>query len=99
MSLPSFTEADVLRWYGARDLIKAKTYVRSVARLSAEPPVLSAFVLGSAPRPYLVKIRFSTNLAGNVVISPHCTCPVQWHCKHTAATLLAWLRQATGQRR
>ena len=93
MSLPSFTEADVLRWYGARDLIKAKTYVRSVTRLSAEPPVLSAFVLGSAPRPYQVKIRFSTNLAGNIVISPHCTCPVQWHCKHTAATLLAWLQQ------
>jgi superfamily II DNA or RNA helicase len=93
MPLPSFTEADVLRWFGAHDLIKAKTYLHSVTRLSAEPPVLSAFVLGSAPKPYQVKIRFSTNLAGNTVISPHCTCPVQWHCKHTAATLLAWLQQ------
>lgn len=89
MSLPFFTEADVLRWFGARELIKAKTYVRSVTRLSAESPDLSAFVLGSAPRPYQVKIRFSTNLAGDIVISPHCSCPVQWHCKHTAATLLA----------
>ncbi|MDP2031484.1 MAG: DEAD/DEAH box helicase [Thiobacillus sp.] len=93
MSLPSYTEADILRWFGARDLIKAKTYIRSVTRLSAEPPVLSAFVLGSAPKPYQVKIRFSSNLAGNIVLSPHCTCPVQWHCKHTAATLLAWLQQ------
>jgi len=89
MSLPSFTEADVLRWFGARDLIKAKAYVRSVTRLTAEPPILTAFVLGSTPKPYQVKIRFSLDHAGNIVISPRCTCPIGWHCKHSAATLLA----------
>ncbi|MGV8990857.1 MAG: SNF2-related protein [Thiobacillus sp.] len=93
MPFPSFTEDDVLRWFGARELTKAKTYVGSVTRLSAKPPELSAFVLGSAPRPYQVKIRFSSNHAGSVVISPQCTCPVQWHCKHAAATLLVWLQQ------
>ena len=92
MPLPSYTEADVLRWYGARELIKAKAYVRAVTRLCAEPPVLSAFVLGSAPRPYQTTIRFSKDLTGHTTITPQCTCPLRWHCKHTAATLLAWLQ-------
>jgi superfamily II DNA or RNA helicase len=91
MSLPDFTEADVLRWFGSYELKKAQPYLHAVARMEAETDFISAQVLGTAPKPYLTEIEFGLDLTGRVTISPHCTCPVGWHCKHTAATLLAWL--------
>ncbi len=93
MPIPTFTEADLLRWFNAHELRKARPYLDYIARLEARADFIQAYVLGTAPKPYRTEIQFSLNTKGEVAISPHCTCPVGWHCKHTAATLLAWLNQ------
>lgn len=93
MALPDFTEADILRWFGPRELKKAQSYVHLVTRLAVSADTLTARVAGTAPLPYEVDIRFSPDLTGTPKISPFCSCPVGWHCKHAAAVLLAWLQQ------
>lgn len=91
MPLPDFTEADVLRWFGPYELKKAQPYLHAVTRLETTTDFISAHVLGTAAKPYMVEIEFELDMAGSLSISPYCTCPVGWHCKHTAATLLAYL--------
>jgi superfamily II DNA or RNA helicase len=92
MALPDFTEADVLRWFGAHELQKARPYVDAVTHLAVVTNMLTAQVAGSAPKPYAVRIAVSHKLTGAAGIAPFCTCPVGFRCKHTAAALLAWLR-------
>ena len=93
MSFPDFTEADVLRWYGAHELQKARPYVDAVTHLAVIANMLTARVAGTASKPYAVRIALSRKPAGASSIAPFCTCPVGFRCKHTAAALLAWLRQ------
>ncbi|HQT30633.1 MAG TPA: DEAD/DEAH box helicase [Thiobacillus sp.] len=93
MTLPDFTERDVLRWFGADTLKKARPYLHSITRLEAHHGAIRSYVLGTAPKPYRVEIECGLDTAGDVAIEPYCTCPVGRHCKHAAATLLAWLAQ------
>ncbi|MBU4499348.1 MAG: helicase, partial [Gammaproteobacteria bacterium] len=93
MTLPDFTEADVLRWFDADTLKKARPYLHYITRLEASDGVIRAYVLGTAPKPYRVEIECALDRAGDVAITPDCTCPVGHSCKHAAATLLAWLAQ------
>ena len=91
MPLPDFTEADVRRWFSPHELKKAQFYQYAVTHLQAKADVISAQVLGTASTPYQTEIEFGLDTVGGVSISPYCTCPVGWHCKHTAATLQAYL--------
>lgn len=91
MSLPDFTQDDILRWYGPREIEKARSYLDAVTGIATETNFISARVMGNAPRPYNVEIEFDLDRKGQLFIAPHCTCPVGWQCKHTAATLLAYL--------
>ncbi|MDP1929806.1 MAG: DEAD/DEAH box helicase [Thiobacillus sp.] len=93
MTLPDFTESDVLRWFGADTLKKARPYLHYITRLEASHGVIQSYVLGTAPKPYRVEIECALDTTGNVAIEPYCTCPVGRNCKHAAATLLAWLAQ------
>ena len=93
MSLPDYTEADVLRWFGAHALNKAHAYVDAVTHLHVNANMLTAHVTGTALKPYTVRIAISHKLPGAASVAPFCSCPVGFRCKHTAAALLAWLRQ------
>ena len=93
MPIPDFTEADVLRWFSDNEVRKSRPYLYAVTRLVTAPDQLGAHVMGTASRPYLVQIQFVLDKKGWLSIAPHCTCPVGWHCKHTAAVLFAYLAQ------
>ncbi len=88
---PEFDEADVVRWFGAAEVEKAKPYVRHVSGLKLEHGVLFASVRGTAPQPYGVIVHFQHDTRGRVAPRAFCSCPVGLNCKHGAATLLAWL--------
>ncbi|MDD2877228.1 MAG: DEAD/DEAH box helicase [Acidiphilium sp.] len=49
--------------------------------------VLTADVIGTAPRPYAVEVS-TRHTAWAVQIDGHCTCPVGHNCKHVAAALV-----------
>lgn len=51
MSLPDYTEADVLRWFGAHQPHKARPCVDAAANLRVNANLLAARVAGTAPRP------------------------------------------------
>ncbi|MEO6172161.1 MAG: SWIM zinc finger family protein, partial [Arenimonas sp.] len=91
MSLPDFTQDDILRWFGPREIEKARSYIDAVTGIAMQTNFISARVMGKAPRPYNVEIEFDLDRKGKLAIATHCTCPVGWQCKHTAATLLAYL--------
>jgi superfamily II DNA or RNA helicase len=93
MSIPIITDADIQRWFSPYELQKAKPYLYAVTRMKIKTDAVSAYVLGSTPRPYFVEIEFNLDRTGVLAISPRCSCPVGWHCKHTAATALAYLAQ------
>jgi superfamily II DNA or RNA helicase len=87
----SYTVDDVKHWYSLPELQKAKAYLNSISHLELQPDKITAQVKGTSPRPYLVEIFFAADQAGKPGIKPLCSCPVQFHCKHTAAVLLSAL--------
>jgi superfamily II DNA or RNA helicase len=89
--VPEFDEADVIRWFGAKDVAKARPYLRQVSGLKLERNVLLSSVRGTAPQPYGVIVHFQLDARARVVPRAFCSCPVGLNCKHGAATLLAWL--------
>jgi superfamily II DNA or RNA helicase len=93
MSIPIVTDADIQRWFSAYELDEAQPYLYAVTRMKIKTNTVSAYVLGSTPRPYFVEVEFNLDKAGLLAISPRCSCSVGWHCKHTAATTLAYLAQ------
>jgi superfamily II DNA or RNA helicase len=56
--------------------------------------VLEASVAGSGLRAYRSRIRLDPQRADRPIAATSCTCPVQFDCKHTVATLLAGNRLA-----
>ena len=88
-SAQTYQRSDVERWLGAAEVRKGQHYVGVVRSLDVQAQSLSAWVQGTAPSPYRVNIRFSSDLTGASLISAHCSCPVGGDCKHTAAVLLA----------
>ncbi len=87
----SYTLADVVRWYSAGELHKAKAYLNSIDHLAIDDEVIAARVKGSARQPYELEIFFSTDRTGKLEIKPFCSCPEGFKCKHTAAVLLSVL--------
>ena len=87
----SYTLADVKNWYSMQELHKAKAYFNSIDYLDIQFDRITARVKGTAPRPYDVEIFFDTDKAGKLRIDPRCSCPMKFHCKHTAVVLLSAL--------
>jgi superfamily II DNA or RNA helicase len=80
------------------------TYERGVAyfadgavqQLAWDPvtSVVEAVVAGSGLRTYRTRVRLDPQRADRPIAASSCTCPVQFDCKHTVATLLAGNRLA-----
>lgn len=52
---------------------------------------LTAFVQGSAKKPYQTRVQIRGANSGRVRISSFCTCPVGDMCKHAAAMVMEWM--------
>lgn len=87
----SYTLSDVKRWYSLQELQKAKAYLNSISDLELQPDKITAQVKGTALRPYRLEISFHADKAGHPAAETSCSCPVQFHCKHSAAVLLSAL--------
>jgi hypothetical protein len=87
-TLENFTEEDVVRWLGEREVDKAASYVRNVRNLEVEENRIRGLVPGTARAPYVTVIRLLPQRKGPRDIVSGCTCPVATHCKHVAALLL-----------
>ena len=68
----------------------------AVQRLDWDPVtcVIEAVVAGSAGRTYRCRVRLDPQRVDHPIAATSCTCPVQFDCKHTVATLLAANRLA-----
>jgi hypothetical protein len=91
----AYSRADVERWLGRREVAKGQAYLSSVSQLHIQPRLIAAQVQGTSPKPYRVRIHFNEDLAGGWRVSPECSCPVGFLCKHTAAVLLFALNGRT----
>lgn len=69
----------------------------AVQQLQWDPvtSVIEAVVAGSAGRTYRCRVRLDPQRVDHPIAATSCTCPVQFDCKHTVATLLAANRLAT----
>lgn len=83
----TFTEQDVAKWFGAREVVKARPYVESIQKLEVDKARIAGWVQGTARAPYRVRIDFFEKASQNMMpIVSSCTCPVGFRCKHSAAT-------------
>lgn len=87
----SYTLADITRWYPGSEINKAKAYLNSIGELDVQDETILAQVQGQTRMAYDVKIVLATGQDGVIVAQPHCSCPVAYKCKHTAAVLLSVL--------
>ncbi|MBW9108642.1 DEAD/DEAH box helicase family protein [Microbacterium ureisolvens] len=87
-----------------RRFVDSGTYERGVGyfadgaveRVEWDPltSVIEAVVAGSGGRTYRCRVRLDVQRADHPIAATSCTCPVQFDCKHTVATLLASNRLA-----
>lgn len=68
----------------------------AVQRLDWDPAasVIESVVAGSAGRMYRCRVRLDPQRSERPIAATSCTCPMQFDCKHTIATLLAGNRAA-----
>lgn len=52
---------------------------------------LTAFVQGSAKKPYQTRVQIRGANSGRIRVSSFCTCPVGDMCKHAAAMVMEWM--------
>lgn len=96
-----FSEADVSQLVGSETFARGEEYVGagqvvSVAR-NGDGTTIVGQVRGSSRKQYVTVVEMSS--AGEQA-SPRygrCSCPVRLNCKHTAATLLAYLDRVESQ--
>ncbi|MCU1408851.1 MAG: hypothetical protein JWM23_931 [Microbacteriaceae bacterium] len=102
-AFPLVDMGDIIRLVGKAAFDRAQAYARNGAVTSlewdADARVLRGTVQGSLARPYHCEIELhSTRNAYSKPVDSTCTCPMDWDCKHVAATLLssnaAHLKQA-----
>ena len=88
VTLATFTESEVLGWFAARDITKARPYVDLVHDLEITSSQIKAAVPGSAATPYIAQAMLSQGQSGEMMLMSRCTCSAGRHCKHIAAMLL-----------
>lgn len=96
-----FSAADVSQLVGSETFARGEEYVSagqvvSVAR-NGDGTTIVGQVRGSARKQYVTVVEMSS--AGEQATPRYgrCSCPVRLNCKHTAATLLAYLDRLTAQ--
>ena len=65
----------------------------SDVRVEPDGFTVEARVQGSAPLPYVQKVRVIRHGKAALLLSGHCSCPVGYNCKHVAAAMLAYQSQ------
>jgi superfamily II DNA or RNA helicase len=105
---PLVDVGDIVRLVGRPAFERAQPYARNgaVTQLAwnADLGLLTSLVEGTANRQYHCEIELRTvDGRFSTVLDNSCTCPVDWDCKHVAATLLssngAHLQQLNAQSR
>lgn len=96
---PPFVDPAHIRRY-----VDAGTYERGLAYFGDDAvqrvewdeasSVVESVVTGTAGRSYRCRIRLDPQRSERPIAATSCTCPVQFDCKHTVATLLAGNRAA-----
>lgn len=94
--LDTFTETDLIRWLGAREVDKGRGYLAAVSDLHSDGETLHAKVQGTRAQPYRVFLRVPEHSPYGSPLLSQCSCPVGIGCKHVAATLLRWLKERAG---
>ena len=89
---PSLATSDIRRRVGTASFDRAQRYVGRLEETRREGFRLRALCQGTAPEPYAVEATLG--LTG--IVMADCSCPVgaEGRCKHVAALLLTWLRDA-----
>ena len=91
--METFGTEDIQRSVGRVSYLRGVDYfergmVRSVE--FGSPGRIHGEVSGSRPKPYAVVAKFEPGNDGRLLpVEGHCSCPVGYNCKHTAAVLLA----------
>jgi superfamily II DNA or RNA helicase len=102
---PLVDMGDIIKLVGKASFDRAQAYARNGAVMAlewdAEEGVLHGTVKGSERRPYHCEIELRpTHSTYSKPVDSTCTCPMDWDCKHVAATLLssnaAHLKHAAG---
>jgi hypothetical protein len=90
-----FTQDDIRRHFDARTLERGMDYMRrnKVELHDIDPGYISAAVSGSHGETYEVGIALGIK-RHHVTFDGTCSCPMDYNCKHVAATLLTCLRDA-----
>lgn len=97
MSLPASLSLTYLRQsFGLATYNRAQSYLNNILNLDVSAEVIHAQVIGSRTQPYMVEIRFTPGVLGQVGIRSWCGCPMGGHCKHVAAVLLRLLSEQPG---
>jgi len=91
---PLVDVGDIIRLVGKAAFDRGRVYARNgaVTELAWDDTdqVLTAAVHGSEPRPYRCEIELAPSANGfHTPVVSACTCPLDWNCKHVAATLLS----------
>ena len=91
--METFGTADIRRTVGEASYLRGLDYFeRGMVRKAAfgAEGRIHGSVSGSRPEPYAVVARYEGGPTGSLVpLEGHCSCPVGYNCKHTAAVLLA----------
>ncbi len=99
--LPSLSDAALRSLFTASTLEAGRIYeLRGRVQGVASTPgsdIVTAEVIGTAPKPYAQRIRLRDMGWGRLAISGVCTCPVGRNCKHVAAVLVALQRRQAAE--
>ena len=91
--LETFETYDIEHAVGESAYLRGLDYFRRGMVRSVEfgsPGRIHGEVSGSRPKPYAVVAKYESGAGGRLVpVEGHCSCPVGYNCKHTAAVLLA----------
>ena len=92
-TLATFATDDIERAVGEVPYLRGLDYFRRGMVCWVEfggPGRIHGEVSGSRPKPYAVVAKYESGSDGTPVpVEGHCSCPVGFNCKHTAAVLLA----------
>jgi superfamily II DNA or RNA helicase len=91
---PLVDAADILRLVGEASFERGRAYARggAVTELSWDPRTNSivGVVQGTRQKPYRCRIETQPTVGGRIrPVASSCSCPMDFDCKHVAATLLA----------
>ena len=96
MDAELLTDGHLLQVFGSRQFEAGREYFEDgfvnlrPETASGGRPVINAEVQGNRSRPYQVRVTVNGSTHSKPLVDGRCSCPMNWNCKHVAATLMAW---------